>query len=48
MNASDEIIAILSDLISIPSQYPLDSTTKICIYACTRLQKAGYETEILS
>ncbi len=42
------LVAILSDLIAIPSPYPPGESTAICDYAAARLLKAGYRTEILA
>jgi len=41
-----EIVAILSDLISLPSPYPPGTSVEICAYAAKRLKKAGYKVEI--
>ena len=45
---TDEIKAILGDLIAIPSTDPPGDTTAICAYAADRLTAAGYAVEILS
>lgn len=39
---ADAIVAILSDLVAIPSTYPPGDTTAICAYARRRLRAAGY------
>lgn len=43
-----EILAILTDLIAIPSTSPPDDTRAICAYAGDRLRKAGYAVETAS
>jgi succinyl-diaminopimelate desuccinylase len=43
---SSELVAILSDLIALPSPYPPGTSVEICAYAAKRLKKAGYEVEI--
>ena len=41
-----ELVAILTDLIALPSPYPPGTSVEICAYAATRLKKAGYKVEI--
>ena len=41
-----ELVAILSDLIALPSPYPPGTSVEICAYAAKRLKKAGYKVEI--
>ncbi|MBP7334755.1 M20 family metallopeptidase [Niveispirillum sp.] len=41
------VLAILSDLIAIPSTFPPGDTAAICAYAADRLEKAGYHVQIL-
>ncbi|MBI3198546.1 MAG: ArgE/DapE family deacylase [Rhodospirillales bacterium] len=41
-----ELVAILSDLIALPSPYPPGTSVEICAYAARRLKKAGYKVEI--
>ncbi|MBV8394606.1 MAG: M20/M25/M40 family metallo-hydrolase, partial [Alphaproteobacteria bacterium] len=41
-----ELVAILSDLIALPSPYPPGTSVEICAYAAKRLKKAGYRVEI--
>src|SRR3569623_2121124 len=36
-----DLVAILSDLIAIPSPYPPGTSVEICAYAAKRLKKAG-------
>ena len=43
-----DIVAILSDLIAIPSAYPPGDTREICAYAAKRLAAAGYEVAVES
>ena len=40
-----QLVAILSDLIALPSPYPPGTSVEICAYAARRLQKAGYKVE---
>src|SRR6201991_1954661 len=40
------LVAILRDLIAIPSPYPPGTSVEICAYAARRLKKAGYKVEI--
>src|SRR5436190_16005648 len=42
----NELVAILSDLIALPSPYPPGTSVEICAYAARRLRKAGYKVEI--
>jgi acetylornithine deacetylase/succinyl-diaminopimelate desuccinylase family protein len=42
----EKLIAILSDLIALPSPYPPGTSVEICAYAAKRLRKAGYKVEI--
>ena len=37
-----DLVAILSDLIALPSPYPPGTSVEICAYAARRLKKAGY------
>ena len=41
-----DLVAILSDLIALPSPYPPGTSVEICAYAAKRLKKAGYEVEV--
>jgi acetylornithine deacetylase/succinyl-diaminopimelate desuccinylase family protein len=41
-----ELVAILSDLIALPSPYPPGTSVEICAYAAKRLKAAGYKVEI--
>jgi len=41
-----ELVAILSDLIALPSPYPPGTSVEICTYTARRLKKAGYKVEI--
>jgi succinyl-diaminopimelate desuccinylase len=41
-----ELVAILSDLIALPSPYPPGTSVEICAYGARRLKKAGYKVEI--
>ena len=43
-----DLVAILSDLIALPSPYPPGTSVEICAYAARRLKKAGYKVEIAS
>jgi acetylornithine deacetylase/succinyl-diaminopimelate desuccinylase family protein len=43
---SAELVAILSDLIALPSPYPPGTSVEICAYAAKRLKNAGYKVEI--
>lgn len=45
---TQEILAILTDLIAIPSTSPPDDTRAICGYAGDRLKRAGYAVETAS
>jgi acetylornithine deacetylase/succinyl-diaminopimelate desuccinylase family protein len=40
-----ELVAILTDLIALPSPYPPGTSVDICAYAAKRLKKAGYRVE---
>jgi len=40
------LVAILTDLIAIPSPYPPGASIDICAYAAKRLKKAGYKVEV--
>ncbi len=42
---ADELVAILSDLIAIPSHYPPGESKAICAYAGDRLKRAGLQVE---
>jgi succinyl-diaminopimelate desuccinylase len=46
MTMRKELVAVLSDLIAIPSPYPPGTSVEICAYAAKRLKKAGYRVEI--
>ena len=41
-----ELVAILSDLIALPSPYPPGTSVEICAYGARRLKKAGYKVKI--
>lgn len=41
-----ELVAILSDLIALPSPYPPGTSVEICAYTAKRLKKVGYKVEI--
>lgn len=43
-----ELVAILTDLIAIPSPYPPGTSVEICAYAARRLKKAGYKVETVA
>src|ERR1700744_1279680 len=43
---SNDLVAILSDLIALPSPYPPGTSVEICAYAAKRLKKVGYKVEI--
>ena len=43
---ASDLVAILSDLIALPSPYPPGTSVEICAYAAKRLRKAGYKVEI--
>ena len=43
-----QLIAILSDLIAIPSAYPPGNTIEICAYIRARYERAGYSCQTLS
>ncbi|HEV7371150.1 ArgE/DapE family deacylase [Arenibaculum sp.] len=45
---TDRLVAILSDLIAIPSAFPPGDTRAICAYAADFLRRAGYEPAIVS
>ncbi|MBL8700367.1 MAG: ArgE/DapE family deacylase [Alphaproteobacteria bacterium] len=42
------LVAILCDLIAIPSPYPPGESVDICRYAAARLKKAGYKVQVLA
>lgn len=44
---ADRIVAILGDLIAIPSPFPPGESVAICNYAADRLRKVGYRTDIV-
>jgi acetylornithine deacetylase/succinyl-diaminopimelate desuccinylase family protein len=41
-----DLVAILKDLIAIPSPYPPGESTAICAYAAQRLRKTGYRVDV--
>jgi succinyl-diaminopimelate desuccinylase len=41
-----DLVAILKDLIAIPSPYPPGESVAICAYAAQRLRKAGYRVDV--
>ncbi|MBJ7417844.1 MAG: hypothetical protein JHC88_20745, partial [Niveispirillum sp.] len=41
------VLSILSDLIAIPSTFPPGDTAAICAYAAERLEKVGYQVQVL-
>ena len=43
-----ELVAILSDLIALPSPYPPGTSVEICAYTAKRLKKAGYKVEVIT
>ena len=43
-----ELVAILTDLIALPSPYPPGTSVEICGYAAKRLKKAGYKVETVA
>ena len=43
-----DLVAILSDLIALPSPYPPGTSVEICAYAARRLKKAGYKVETVT
>ncbi|MDP1960819.1 MAG: ArgE/DapE family deacylase [Reyranella sp.] len=43
-----ELVAILTDLIALPSPYPPGTSVEICAYAARRLKKAGYKVETVA
>ena len=43
-----ELVAILTDLIVLPSPYPPGTSAEICAYAAKRLKKAGYKVETVA
>ena len=43
-----ELVAILSDLIALPSPYPPGTSVEIAAYTAKRLKKAGYKVEVTS
>ncbi|CAN5692567.1 acetylornithine deacetylase/succinyl-diaminopimelate desuccinylase family protein [soil metagenome] len=45
---ASDIVAILTDLIALPSPYPPGTSVEICAYATKRLKKAGYKVETLA
>jgi acetylornithine deacetylase/succinyl-diaminopimelate desuccinylase family protein len=45
---SAELVAILTDLIALPSPYPPGTSVEICAYAAKRLKRAGYKVETVT
>jgi acetylornithine deacetylase/succinyl-diaminopimelate desuccinylase family protein len=45
---ASDLVAILSDLIALPSPYPPGTSVEICAYAAKRLKKAGYKVEVVA
>src|SRR5262249_55358052 len=43
---ASDLVAILSDLIALPSPYPPGTSVEICAYAAGRLKRAGCKVEI--
>ena len=43
---ASDLVAILSDLIALPSPYPPGTSVEICAYAAKRLKKAGYKVDV--
>jgi len=43
-----ELVAILTDLIALPSPYPPGTSVEICAYAAKRLKKSGYKVETVT
>lgn len=41
------VLSILSDLIAIPSTFPPGDTAAICAYAADRLERVGYQVQVL-
>ncbi len=48
MSLSDAILEILRDVIALPSSYPPGDTGAFCAYAAGRLEKAGYDTAVMT
>jgi acetylornithine deacetylase/succinyl-diaminopimelate desuccinylase family protein len=45
---ADAIVAILAELIAIPSPYPPGESGAICAYAAGRLRRAGYRVDVVA
>ncbi len=48
IRVAEDLTAILSDLIAIPSEFPPGDTSEICAYAAERLTRAGYGTDTVT
>lgn len=47
IKVTEDLTAILCDLIAIHSEFPPGDTSEICAYAAERLKRAGYETDVV-